>query len=369
MVGLAACQSTSQIAKVDKLKRKIEIQSQSDPSSAMHHLQKQGVLDQTVENLKASIKKNPRNIKSLLNLSQIYLSQVRLNQAENLCRRALKVDLDNQAARKILAQIYFRRQNYDMANIILNSLDKEVAKESDVLNLRAMIHLQEGRSAAALALFKQALKKNSGDVAVRMNLGVLYVQYKQLDQAAVQFERVLKVMPEHPDAKLHLAIIHASRKNYAKAESLYEEVMGIDSQNPVAVYNMAVLDERRGNYDDAIDYLRSYLDSKYAKTKNNKEVFSLLNRIRTEKEASGDAMSDDEIQELATKAKRAPIAETTASLEEEDVTEEEPPKKPAAVKAASKPVESAPKPAAKPKQPTSYDSDEAEIEALERALQ
>ena len=35
-------------------------------------------------------------------------------------------------------------------------------------------------------------------------------------------------------------------------------------------------------------YLRNYLDTKYAKQKNNKEVFAMIDRIRVKKEAKGE---------------------------------------------------------------------------------
>src|SRR5690606_592648 len=75
--------------------------------------------------------------------------------------------------------------------------------------------------------------------------------------------------------------------------------------NPIAVYNLAVVEEKRKNYDKSLDYLKTYLDSDYAKKKNNQEVFALIDKIRLEKEAlTGERVSDKEIMSLAAKAKK-----------------------------------------------------------------
>ena len=85
------------------------------------------------------------------------------------------------------------------------------SKDSDVLNIRALVELRNGNKALAKELFKRAIKIDPGNIAARMNLGVLLLKYRQIGGASVQFERVLKIMPHHQDARLHIAIIKASR--------------------------------------------------------------------------------------------------------------------------------------------------------------
>ena len=108
-----------------------------------------------------------------------------------------------------------------MTEIILNGLGKKAKKDSVALNLKALIALRNDRPSLGMFFFKEALKYNLVDVAARMNLGVLYVYYRQIDQASIQFERVLKLMPEHMDAKLHLAVVRSSRGQVEIAEKLY----------------------------------------------------------------------------------------------------------------------------------------------------
>lgn len=301
-----ACQSTDKVTRVDKEKRKVEIQSQSDPNSAVNFLISDGVLDRTQAKLMDLSMKNPGKISTLLNISQVAIAQGDYKKAENYCRKALRLDLKNQDARFILANIYYRIANYDMADIVINGLEESFQKTSKALNLKAMISLKQDRSAEALAFFKQALKRDPGDVAVRMNLGVLHLKHQQVDSAAVEFERVLKIMPGHPDAKMHLAIVKSIRKDYKAAEDLFDELGSLNSKNPLYLFNMAILEERRENFDSSLEYLDKYLSTNDAGSNTNQEVFAMIDRIRSKKAAAGDAISDEQIKTLAAKAIQRP---------------------------------------------------------------
>ena len=358
---LWSCQTTSYVAKVDSQRKKATIESQSDLGSPIYSLQKKGALDATKRNLKERLKKDSRHVKSLINLSQIYLAQGKIDASETLCKQALKYDLNNKNAKLVLAQIYFRKGYSDMAEIILNSLGKNIEKDSVALNLKALIALENDRPSLGMFFFKQALKFNPGDVATRMNLGVLFVYYRQVDAASIQFERVLKVMPDHVDAKLHLAVVKASKGQGGVAEDLYKEVLSVDPGNALATYNLAVLEEKRKNLDDSLDYVRKYLGTSYAKSQNNKEVFAMIERLRAKKDMMGETLSDSEITEFAAQL----------NTPSEDVRSEEDTDSFLSPQKVSKPVKAVEKSGelkedVKKKSPVKYDDDD--IDSLEKAL-
>ena len=374
---LASCQTASLVTKVDVKRKNIEIQSQSDVGSAVLALQKEGALESLKRDLEDKVKKNRKDVPSLINLSQIALAQANYKKADEYCRQALKFDLDNRDAKLILAQIYYRRGYHDMSDIILNSLGSEADKDPIALNLKGLIELANDRPSHAMHLFKTALKYSPGDVATRMNLGVLYVYYRQIEQAAVEFERVLKVMPNHIDAKMHLAVIKASRGQFEQAENLYKDVMDADSKNALATYNMAVLEEKRKNFDDSLDYLKTYLNSTYAQGQSNKETFAMIERLKAKKEMRGDKVSDSEIKELAEQIQQNQEVAANRKLQESrsssETTAASPVKKKRVRKAVQPPPVAREEPVkvkkvekAKPKK--NYDPSNDSIESLEQEL-
>lgn len=355
---LSSCASTGYVARVDDSLKLAEVQSHSDKGSAIYSLQKRGILSDLESSLRTAVAKDKTDIKSLINLSQVHLAKGDLKEAENYCRSALKYDLDNTDAKLTLAQIYYRRGLVDMTEIILNSLGDKVSKDSVALNLKGLVALKNDRPSYAMNFFRTALKYNSGDIATRMNLGVLYVYYRQVDLAAIEFERVLRSMPKHVDARLHLAVIEASRGQYDKAEDIYRDVLSIDSGNALATLNLAFLEEKRQNYSNSMDHLKDYLKTDYAKRKENKEVFAMIDRLKAKKESRDASLSDSDLKSLANLPDQPKVSPKSGKIVSDRTKDsvKNPPAKAAA----------APKKSVKKQIKTKPPSDD--IESLEKAL-
>lgn len=300
---LAGCKTSAPSTRVTAHNQAVEVHSTADRRSAMTDPKQDSTVTGSVRTLTSDTKKNPKDVSALLNLAQLQLAQGKFNEADETAKRALRHDLKNREAKKILAAVAIREQKYDLAEIILNGIGGARNKDSQVLNMLAMIALQRNQNAEALNLFKTAMKLDPSDIAVRMNLGVMYLKYRQLGEASVQFERVLKIMPEHIDAKLHLAIVRASRGQHDVAVAMYNDVLARKKNNPLALFNLAVAQKSKEEYDDAIDNLKAYLKTGYARSSDNDQVFALIDSIQTEKAAKGEKVSDDEIQALAAKLK------------------------------------------------------------------
>ncbi|MGE0174142.1 MAG: tetratricopeptide repeat protein [Oligoflexales bacterium] len=321
-LGLIGCKTIGSAARVEDTKEQVEVQTSFDENSTMPAFANEANTKEAVKRLKKEAEQK-KSTETFLSLAQIMLIEDKLDNAEEYCKKALRYDLKNENAKKTLAKIYFRKKSFDMASIILNGLGGAGSKDSEVLNLMGLIAIEQDRKAEALAIFNEALKRNTNDVAVRMNLGVLYVKYRQLRDAGVQFERILKIMPDHTDAKLHLAIVKASGGSYDVAESIYREILASKKGNAVTLYNLAVTKNNQQNYDEAIKILKAYLDTPYAKKSANTEVFALIDSIRDKQQMNEkDAVSDAEIQSLA--AKVAPEERATKETETQEATTAQP---------------------------------------------
>ena len=366
---LSGCATTGGIAKVDGSKKKLVIESSDDGLSAISPARERSDIQQTVKKLEASLKENPRNFDALINLAQIEIVRDNLKAAETYVRRALVIDLKNRDGRKILAQIQIRRKNFDMAQIILSGLGGTPSKDSEILNMMAIVSYFKGDNALALAQFKEAINIDGSNVAARMNLGVLYLHYRQMSNAAVQFERVLKIMPNHDDAKLHLAVIYATRGNFDDAEGIYNTILSKENDNPLALYNLAALEKSRKDYSKAIGTIKKYLDTRYARASSNKEVYRFLDEIKKAQEEAGAKVSDDEIQSLARRLdKSKPVDTAQSRIKDEPQQAAAPQSTPAAPKAAPAKPAGAATATEKPAEAPQAASDD-DISKLEKELQ
>ena len=322
----AGCQTSSErIATYDRTRGAVALQTTSDQRSAMQALANDSTIQQTEIELRKALQQTPNDLDIVINLAKLQVAQNKLDDATKACQHALRHDLQNKEARKVLAQIAIRRGQYDKASIFLGSLGGATQKDSTILNMQALIELERGDNSAAMALFKQAIKVNPNDLAARMNIGVLLLKYRQLGPAAVQFERVVQVMPSHRDAKLHLAIAKAAQGQVGKSRSLLEDVLAHDEQNPLALYNLAVVEGQTKDYDDALDRLKVYLKSPRGNAKDSNQVFALVDSIQKRQASEGEAVSDQDIQAMAaamegyqpsapkTKVARAPAAKSQSA--------------------------------------------------------
>jgi tetratricopeptide (TPR) repeat protein len=130
-----------------------------------------------------------------------------------------------------------------------------------------------------MRLWKNALALNSGDISVRMNLGVMYLKNRLFGQASTQFERVLKVAPQHQDARLHLAIVEMSRGRNVEALETFKSIASNDKTNQLALFNMAVAQKNLNQLDDAIASLKRYIKASPGKSAETDQAFTMIDEI------------------------------------------------------------------------------------------
>lgn len=344
IISIQSCATTESYTKTDKHNRYISVYSTTDRRSAMESPEKDSDINKSVARLEEEVKKDPRDVQSLLNLANLLVAQNKLEDAEDAARKAIRLDIKNLEAKKALAQIALRRGQFGLCSIILNSAGGDQLKDADILNMLALVAMAGDEPSKAMSLFQRALKIDPGNVSVRMNLGVSYLKYRMLQAAAVQFERVTKLVPDNADALMHLAVIRSAKGDFDTAEEIYENILGKKKNNPIALYNLAVLQQRKGEYDEALENLKVYLKNSQAKSKDTDQAFALIERIKDLQLQKGKAngVSDEEIQALAeeVEVKKVRSASTNAASKAKETG------------AASKTPESS----------------DAEVDALEKAL-
>lgn len=303
---LASCQTLETGGKVvDSNRKEVIISSNGDDRSALPQGRKDTSLTKARERLEAHVKISPKDLKALLSLAELQLAQDNLAEAETTSRRVLLLDVKNQDARRVLAQIAIRRSNYDMALIFLTALGGEQSKDSSVLNMLGLVAFNRQDNGEAMRMWKQALNLNPGDISVRMNMGVLYLKNRLLAQASTQFERVLKVAPNHQDARLHLAIIDAARGKNKEAIETYKSILTQDATNQLVVFNLAAAQKNVGQFDEALENLKKFIKISPETSENTHQAFAMIDDINNLKLAKGEKVSDEDLvalaQELATR--------------------------------------------------------------------
>jgi cytochrome c-type biogenesis protein CcmH/NrfG len=276
------------------------VYSNNDPKSMMSPALQKDVFTSSQARLQKSAEANPSQVGQWLNLAKVELARGRYDEALNATRKALRFDITNSEAKMIQAQIALKRSQTDLAEILLNGLGGDSSTDAHVLNLLALVRMQQKDPTAALFLWRQAVDKDTGNVAARMNLGVAYLAYRQLREAARQFERVIQLMPQNLDAKVHLATIYTIDGKHDEAARIYQEALSYNRENPLVLYNFAILESRRERYKEAADRMKAYLLTDYAKSTQPQDAFAFIQKMNdAEQQRTGKKISDAEIQDLA----------------------------------------------------------------------
>ena len=282
-VFIYSCKSSSgSFLRTNSSKTSSYLISSLDERSQVHTELSASNINPLREELETNVKNYSDDVPSRLSLAKIYFVEKRYNEAREQCQKVLVYDSKNLDAKKILANTYFATGNYDMVSIIINGLDEETRKDSTLLNLEAMIALKEDKSYVAMSKFQEALRTDPNNVAVRMNLGMLYIKHRMFKQAGIQFDRVLALMPNNQDAHLHLAIVNSGMEGYdvSKISKTYKSVLSENPDNSIAWFNLAAIQTRDKKYDQAQASLDKYLDTPYVKSHKEQHAFELLAKIQ-----------------------------------------------------------------------------------------
>jgi len=284
---------------VDTRRNEVVIASSGDERSLIAAGKASSSTDSVQKKLEADTNKDPRDSNAMVNLAQIYMIQGKHDEAEDLAKKVLRIDMKNLEARKVLAQASVRKGQFDLAELYLANFGGTSSKDPQIINLHALIELGRGNNTAAARLFKEALKISPNDIAVRMNLGVLYLKHRQLAQASVEFERVLKVDPENMDAKLHVGIVKSARGQTDDAIAIFKSILKKDKVNQLALFNLAVAEKKRGDLDDSMDHLKAFVKYATSKSAQTDQAFALMEEINQEKTQKGEKVSDKDLESLA----------------------------------------------------------------------
>ena len=316
VVGFAmGCATTSKFTEEQIKNGTVEIVSTYDESSMFRGNNRRSQLQSAFEHVKEAIKKDPGNAVNYADAAQIFLMMGDYDKAEDFAKRAIRMDLDRaDVPRKVLAQAYLRKNNKDLALIIVNSLGGVNSKDGEVHNILGLVALKNNEMTTAMNHFKDAIKFQSNILSARLNLGLLYLKNHQLNSAKKQFTEVMGLYPDHPDARLNLAIIDSQTGKHTEALAVFNETLKSDSSNPIALYNLAVLHNNTKNYEKALEYVKSYLKTKRASTHSTEPAFALMEDIKSSIQKKQEAIAKEGAKKSPQAKKDAPVQPIDSNL-------------------------------------------------------
>jgi putative PEP-CTERM system TPR-repeat lipoprotein len=226
---------------------------------------------------------------TLFYLAYVNYRQGNIVQAENHAERYFSLNPEYLPNRKLLAEIKFKKEEYDAVERLLDPVLKTQKADDSVLNLLAKTRLAEGETAEGIALLNRIVERNPDSADARLRLGASLMMsgdqkggIGQLEMAIQQDEdnhqadiyRILSYLRMRQPEKAHHAaaefkartpeseipynmvgMIYISERDFEQARKALEESWKIKPGNTDAGHNLATLAIMSGEYDKARNYL------------------------------------------------------------------------------------------------------------------
>jgi tetratricopeptide (TPR) repeat protein len=232
-----------------------------------------GDFEQGIHHLQTVLESDPACQQALYWLGVAYMQGGNPAAAIRHWQEALRLHPDDVQLRFSLAQALFCQSRHKKALAQVERVLKAEPGHVEALNLRGVVHMTTGDSHAALADFRACVRMGPPRTRGYFNLGLVYLQMRWMDAAALCFERAMRQGP-CLDAEYHLACIRALRGDLVGACQQLVRTAAQEPNQDRCLLMLARLNAQRGSLEEACQAFRGALA-----VRNRAETFAGLGEV------------------------------------------------------------------------------------------
>jgi len=211
------------------------------------------------------------DIKETFRLALNHYQDGNFQQAENICKEILNVQIDNADALHLLGIIYYQLDDYDSAiEYIKKALQFSPAEADAYYNLGNALEAK-GQIDEAITCYQKALEFDTNFAEAYNNLGHCFYDRGQLDDAITCYQKALRLNPKYPEAYNNLGYALHDKGQLDEAITCYQKALELDPNFAEAYTNMGLVFQDKGQLDEAISCYQKALqiDPDFAEAYNN----------------------------------------------------------------------------------------------------
>lgn len=245
-------------------------------------------LDIVENRIKAELKSAPDDVELQLLLTKVYLTENNIDAAINTLQGAVDNDSTLQEPYLILSQIYMRKDDKAKAVAIMEEGYVNAKPNRRILVALTKLQIIEKQFDAAENRMKTELEMTPDDEELKLLLSKIYMTNKKVDDAEKLLKGVVDNDSVSEEAYLLLARIYQSKKESDAYEALLlKGKKNIPASTKIPL-RLATLLEFKGNYSAAIDIYRELHPS-------NPDNLVITNNLASLLSDHGDGKSDLEL--------------------------------------------------------------------------
>jgi len=230
----------------------------------------------------------PDYTKAYANISDVLVSQNKLDSAIDLLKKGIEIAPDNASIVSAMSGVLTKKGDLVNAMSYAQKTVELSPNQADGHYNLANLHLHSGQQEMALAEYQKAIELNPKLPQAHYNMGNLLYMKGDLSGAKTYFKSTIEHAPKLISAYVNLANILSEEGSYDASIPPLQKALSIDPNYPAANKKMGMVLHVTGNPDKAEAHLQKALK----KTPDDQEIWMLLANIKR------DARQNDEAQKL-----------------------------------------------------------------------
>ncbi len=208
--------------------------------------------DKGVADMQTAIQLAPDSSKYYIMLSDLYFSKLETDLTEEMLQRAIEKDPKSNEARLKLAELYFLQRLYAQCSETLDEAVKLHRYNPRAYLIKSFMLKEQQDTTGYLRMLQLVIDQDPKEVKAYMELGGYY--QKKLDPiAASYYQNALNVDPDNVEAHYNLGKLYQDLGQFQEAEQEYKTVLRIDEKHIPALNNLGYmyLDDPFNRYEEA----------------------------------------------------------------------------------------------------------------------
>ena len=215
-------------------------------------------------------------------------------EAENICKKIIKIQSNNINAINLLGIIYYQLKNYDSAiqytkklinltpnnaeayYILGHSLQAKGRIDQAIVYYQKSLQLNPNFADAyynlgtifqdkknydeAISCYQKSLQFNSSDISAIFNIGLSLQEKKQFNEAITFYQKALLLNPGLDEAYGRIGLALQEKEQFDEAIRFHVKAFELNPQNLIALLGLGTLLEEKGLFDEAITYYKKVLE-------------------------------------------------------------------------------------------------------------
>src|SRR5262245_48900215 len=214
-----------------------ETAPQNDELNQARQLAAAGRIEAAAAAYRRVLKSDPTSFDAHYELTQLLISQQKLDEARTQLAEAIKSKPGTSQARKKLAQAALQLDDMVMAEEAFVAAKELDQQDPSVRYNLGRVYEKRGKPELALEEYLAFLKVAPSDARannIRARVAQFYENAQQLDAAIAMYRELIANDPSRPSAHYALAGIYYRRAQYEEALPEYQEVARLDPANSAA---------------------------------------------------------------------------------------------------------------------------------------